>query len=123
MSDPNYFILYVDRPAVSAAFYEKLLGKSPVASSPAFALFALKSGVMFGLWARDDVKPDAATSAGGGEVAFTVDGPASVDATCADWVRLGINIIQPPSDLGFGRAFTALDPDGHRLRVFAPAGA
>ena len=27
------------------------------------------------------------------------------------------------AELDFGRTFVALDPDGHRLRVFAPAGA
>ena len=28
-----------------------------------------------------------------------------------------------PTDMEFGRTFVALDPDGHRLRVFAPAAA
>ena len=27
----------------------------------------------------------------------------------------------PPTDLDFGRSFVALDPDGHRLRVYAVA--
>jgi hypothetical protein len=30
--------------------------------------------------------------------------------------------VQPPTDMDFGRTFVALDPDGDRLRVFAPAG-
>ncbi len=30
-------------------------------------------------------------------------------------------IAQPPTAMDFGLTFVALDPDGHRLRVFAPA--
>jgi hypothetical protein len=29
-------------------------------------------------------------------------------------------ILQPPTEMDFGRTFTAADPDGHRLRVFKP---
>jgi predicted DNA-binding transcriptional regulator YafY len=39
----------------------------------------------------------------------------------ADWSRRGLKIAQPPTDMDFGRTFVALDPDGHRLRVFVPA--
>jgi hypothetical protein len=38
----------------------------------------------------------------------------------ADWIACGLRIVQEPVDLDFGYTFTALDPDGHRLRVFAP---
>jgi predicted enzyme related to lactoylglutathione lyase len=44
-----------------------------------------------------------------------------VEATHADWRRRGLTVIQPPTRMGFGHTFTALDPDGHRLRVFASA--
>ena len=60
-------------PAASAAFYAELLGKAPAESSPTFAMFALDSGVMLGLWAAATVEP-AATPVGGGEIAFAVDG-------------------------------------------------
>jgi predicted enzyme related to lactoylglutathione lyase len=32
----------------------------------------------------------------------------------------GVAIAQKPVEMDFGYTFTALDPDGHRLRVFAP---
>jgi predicted enzyme related to lactoylglutathione lyase len=32
-----------------------------------------------------------------------------------------MKIVQPPTRMEFGYTCTALDPDGHRLRVFAPA--
>jgi hypothetical protein len=55
MSDPNMILLYVDSPAKSAAFYADLLARQPVESSPTFAMFALESGVMLGLWSRHTV--------------------------------------------------------------------
>jgi predicted enzyme related to lactoylglutathione lyase len=121
MPDPNFVILYVDSPAASAAFYADLLGKAPVEASPTFAMFALNSGVMLGLWARRTVEPEA-TGSGGGEIAFTVADSAAVDATHADWKERGLRILQSPTEMDFGRTFVAGDPDGHRLRVFFPTG-
>lgn len=121
MSDFNFVILYVESPARSEAFYAELLGRPAANSSPTFAMFAMASGVMLGLWAREGVRP-AANPPGGGEVAFAVGGPATVDARYEQWRARGLPIVQPPTDMDFGRTFVALDPDGHRLRVFAPAG-
>lgn len=111
-------ILYVDSPADSARFYEALLGAAPAEASPTFCMFAQPGGGAIGLWSRHTVAP-AATQGGGGELAFTVD---DVDAVHADWAARGLTIAQPPTDMDFGRSFVALDPDGHRLRVFRPAG-
>jgi catechol 2,3-dioxygenase-like lactoylglutathione lyase family enzyme len=120
VSDPNFILLYVRSPEASAAFYQRLLGKPPVEASPGFAMFALASGVMLGLWAAADVQP-AATAVGGSEIAFAVDGKEAVQARFEAWQALGLPIAQPPTDMDFGHTFTALDPDGHRLRVFAPS--
>jgi predicted enzyme related to lactoylglutathione lyase len=119
-ADPNFILLYVESPAASAAFYAGLLGRPPIEASATFAMFALASGVMLGLWARRMVEP-AATCSGGGELAFAVADVDTVHALHADWSGRGLTIIQPPTDMDFGRTFTALDPDGHRLRVFVPA--
>lgn len=90
-------------------------------SSPTFALFALESGTMLGLWARHTVLPSATAPTGAMEIGFPVDGDAAVDARHADWARRGLPILQAPTAMDFGRTFVAADPDGHRLRVFAPA--
>lgn len=111
-------IFYVENPAVSARFYEKLLSRAPVEASPTFAMFALDGGGMLGLWARDQVKPTVSHLGGGGELTFQV---SDVDAAHAEWAARGAAIVQPPMDLGFGRNFLAVDPDQHRLRVFKPA--
>ncbi len=75
---------------------------------------------MLGLWRRDGVAPKAGAP-GGGEIAFTVGNEAAVEETIARWQALGARIAQAPTRMDFGFTATALDPDGHRLRVFAPA--
>lgn len=121
MFDPNFIILYVDNPPTSAGFYTGLLGKAPVETSPTFAMFALDTGVMLGLWSRHTVEPATTAAAGSGEIAFVVADADTVRSTHADWARRGLEIVQTPTDLDFGHTFVALDPDGHRLRVFAAA--
>lgn len=121
MRDPNFIILYVDSPVASAGFYAELLGKPPIEAAPTFAMFALESGVMLGLWSKHTVEPAATAAGGGAELAFSVADNATVRAMHTDWVRRGLVIAQAPTDLDFGHTFVALDPDGHRLRVFAPS--
>ena len=122
MSDPNFVILYVKSPTDSVAFYADLLGKAPVDASPTFAMFVLDSGTMLGLWAAHTVEP-AASAAGGAEIAFAVDAVETVESTHATWSAKGLKVVQSPTRMDFGFTFVALDPDGHRLRVFAPGGA
>lgn len=120
MLNADFILLYVDSPAASARFYADLIGSAPLEESPTFAMFALPSGIMLGLWSRHTVEPAATASAGGAEIAMTVADGAAVDALHLDWQARGLAILQAPTDLDFGRTFVALDPDGHRLRVFAP---
>ena len=121
MTDPNFIILYVDSPAISAQFYTDLLGKQPIDASPAFVMFALGSGAMLGLWSRQNVQPAPTASVGGNELAFSVANNDEVDSIYADWCSRRLEILQKPTQLGFGYTFVVLDPDGHRLRVFAPS--
>jgi predicted enzyme related to lactoylglutathione lyase len=119
MPEFGFVLLYVDNPTASAAFYARLLDRPPVESSPGFAMFALRDGVMLGLWARTTVEP-AATAPGGHEVAFVAEDSAAVKREWQAWVGKGVTIVQPPTTMDFGTTFTAVDPDGHRLRVFSP---
>lgn len=118
MIAPNFILLYVNNPEISAAFYADLLAQAPMEASATFAMFALKSGVMLGLWAKHTVTPTA-TGSGGGELAFAVADHATVDRMHTDWQARGLLMVQAPTQLDFGYTFVALDPDGHRLRVFA----
>lgn len=120
MFDAHFILLHVDSPAASARFYADLLGSEPLEQSPTFAMFTLPSGVRLGLWSRHTVEPAATAVGGAVEIAMVVPNSQAVDAACADWRKRGIVILQEPTDLDFGRTFTARDPDGHRLRVFHP---
>lgn len=121
MTSPTCLILYVADATASAGFYSGILNRQPVESSPGYAMFALDSGTMLGLWTRSGVEPATTAAPGGSEVALPVADAATVDARHADWRGRGLAILQTPTDMPFGRTFTAADPDGHRLRVFAPA--
>ena len=123
MPEFSFVLLYVESPPASALFYSNLLGQAPVETSPTFAMLPLRDGVMLGLWSRATVKPTAASMAGASEVAFTVADAEAVNAAHADWAKRGLKIAQAPTQMDFGRTFVALDPDGHRLRVFAPGAA
>jgi predicted enzyme related to lactoylglutathione lyase len=116
MPHPNLTILYVDSPAASAAFYADLLGREPLEASPTFAMFALETGAKLGLWSRHTVEP-AATAPGGVELAFPVQ---DVEAEYERLTARRMPVAQPVTEMDFGRTFVVLDPDGHRLRVYAP---
>ena len=120
MPDFSFLILYVDNPPKSAAFYAELLGLPIREQAPTFAMLPLKDDVMLGLWSRHTVEPAATGTVGAGEVAFTVADADAVRKLHDEWAARGLTIAQAPIRLDFGTTFVALDPDGHRLRVFTP---
>jgi catechol 2,3-dioxygenase-like lactoylglutathione lyase family enzyme len=121
MIHPSYLLLYVKSPEDSARFYGALLDVEPVEASATFALFVLNSGLKLGLWARDTVAPAPAAPAGGSEIGFSLANDKAVDETFTDWKARGVRMILEPTTLEFGHSFVALDPDGHRMRVYALA--
>ncbi|MEH3148163.1 MAG: VOC family protein [Methylobacterium frigidaeris] len=121
MTGTNNLLLYVTDPRASGRFYAALLGCEPIEASPTFVLFVLPSGLTVGLWRRDGVLPAPSAAGGGCELAFRVASATEVDAIHAGWRERGATIAMAPADLDFGRSFVAVDPDGHRLRVYAQA--
>ncbi|MCU6434672.1 VOC family protein [Undibacterium sp. Jales W-56] len=121
MPHPNFILLYVDNPLASAQFYRDILGLTAIETSPTFAMFALDSGIMLGLWSKHTVVPAPAHPQIGGtsEIAFALETNAQVDQTYRDWKERHLPVIQEPATVDFDYTFVATDPDGHRLRVFA----
>lgn len=113
----SYQLLYVRDVAVSEKFYQAILQRQPIETSPGFALFMLNDNFKLGLWKKDAVLP-AATEPGGSEIGIALNSQAEVDACYASWLAAGFGIAQAPCQLDFGYTFVACDPDGHRLRVF-----
>jgi predicted enzyme related to lactoylglutathione lyase len=120
MSEFNFVLLHVADHAASAQLYHALLGIPIVDQKPYISLLPLREGVMLGLWATADVEPASTGQSGASEIAFVVPDAATVEATHADWQARGVTIAQAPTRMSFGTTFVAVDPDGHRLRVFAP---
>lgn len=120
MTTANLILLYVEDPAQSSAFYEKLLGRAPIAAFPHYVAFEFANGLNLGLWST---KAEDFLSSGTGhrsELGFIVDDNAAVDRLYNAWLDAGVAIEQEPSLAVFGRTFVALDPDGHRIRVCTP---
>ncbi|MBA8901355.1 VOC family protein [Phyllobacterium sp. P30BS-XVII] len=119
MANPNLMILYVANAPVSRAFYAQLLKREPLEETENFAMFALDSGLLFGLWASEKVQPPVTMTGSGTELVFSVGTDDEVETAHRDWAARGLTIAQAPVLMDFGYTFVALDPDGHRLRMFA----
>ena len=122
MPDAVFTLLHVADPEASARFYSTLLEQPAVEASPTFAMFALGTKSMLGLWKRDTVAPASSGAPGASELAFAVPDRNAVDARHARWRAAGSTVLQPPTPMDFGYTFVVQDPDGHRVRVFAPEG-
>ncbi len=122
MFTPNlgFVLLFVANPLKSSLFYQDIFGIKPIESSPTFVMFALSNGIMLGLWSRYTAEPHVAAPAGALEICFPAD---DVDALFEQWGSKMVTMAQKPTDMDFGRTFVALDPDGHRIRVYKLAGA
>jgi len=113
----NYLLLAVRDPLSSAELYTRLLGREPVEKAPSFVLYVLPSGLKIGLWLADEMEPKP-NAAGGIEISFTEDSRDAVRATFEEWSRLGLKVLQAPTEMDFGFTCVLEDADGHRLRPF-----
>ncbi len=112
-------VLYVDDIAVSKRFYSDLLGTSPQQLSPSFVTFELGTGTKLELKERGQSLPPSNTTGGGAELCIKVQDEKSVYMLFEQWKNKGVSFAQLPITLVFGPTFVAIDPDGHRIRVFA----
>jgi predicted lactoylglutathione lyase len=113
-------ILYVPNVVKSTDFYASLFDIKPINVTPTFAMFVFESGFKLGLWSKYTVQPPVDTQhfSVNGEITFKVQHKADVDFLYNEWGAFReIAIIQSPAGMDFGYTFTAIDPDGHRLRV------
>ena len=111
----GFTLLFVSNPQKSSLFYQSILNLKPVEESPTFVMFALKNGVMLGLWSKYTAEPRVEAPAGALEICFPTE---NVDALYEVWGSQHVTVAQKPTDMDFGRTFVILDPDGHRIRVY-----
>ncbi len=113
----NFVILFVKDPLISGDFYARLLNLEPTQESATFVMFTMPNGISLGLWSAVTAMPKVTGLPGASEIAFA---EKEVDDTYRKWRGLGISMAQEPTTDEAGRTFVALDPDGHRIRVFWP---
>ena len=119
MFSSSQMLIYVADPAASTAFYRSFSIASR--SRPRRTSQLSTSTALPWLCGRATRSSRPRTGpAASAELVLIVDQAGAVDRLWADWQGRGVAVIQPPTDLYFGRTFAALDPDGHRLRVCAP---
>ncbi|MDN3509398.1 MAG: VOC family protein [Candidatus Neptunochlamydia sp.] len=94
---------------------QEIFGLKSVEESPTFVMFALKNGVMLGLWSKYTTEPRVGAPAGALEICFPTE---SMDALYEQLGKKNMTVAQEPTDMDFGRTFVILDPDGHRIRVY-----
>lgn len=111
----GFVLLFVKNPQESGLFYQELLEMKPIEESATFVMFALKNGVMLGLWSKYTAEPRVEAPAGALEICFPTE---DVDALYEAWGKKRVTVAQKPTDMDFGRTFVVLDPDGHRIRVY-----
>ncbi len=111
----GFVLLFVSNPQESALFYREIFGIKPIEESPTFVMFALKNGVMLGLWSKHTAEPRVEAPPGALEICFPTE---DVDALYEEWGKKRVCVAQKPTDMDFGRTFVILDPDGHRIRVY-----
>lgn len=113
----NFIMLFVENPIESSKFYSHLLNIGVVESSETFAMLGLGNDIMLGLWSPKTAKPAARVQGGGSEIVFC---DKDIESLYKRWLSLGVSMALEPTNMEFGRTFVALDPDGHRIRVYAP---
>jgi hypothetical protein len=118
MPSPNYLLVAVENPRRSAALYDQLLERQPVENSETFVLYVLPNGFKLGLWAASTMAPKPAPP-GGVEIAFALESREAVLRTYEEWTKLGLRVLQEPTEMEFGFTFVVEDLDAHRLRPFA----
>ncbi len=108
-------LLFVESPARSCEFYKKLLKREPLEASATFCLFQLDNGVQLGCWSRYTAEPEVSGMPSTSEICFSDE---NIDQVFTEMQKEKYQMAQEIIDMDFGRTFVALDPDGHRIRIY-----
>jgi catechol 2,3-dioxygenase-like lactoylglutathione lyase family enzyme len=98
-------------PEKMALFYEKLLGRPPVARSEGMAIFMTGGTKIFIHRTYDQAEGELPPE---NHHAYAVQ---NVDEACRRFNELGMKIEIPPADYYWGRSAYLRDPDGNLLEI------
>ena len=121
----DYTVIFVRDMVAMRRFYEDVLGFPMLRElSPGWVEYRVGNNTLAlarpSLTAADAPMPKGSTSL---QLAFKVSAP-EVDQCADELVRMGVNLLSPPTDQTFGhRTLFFRDPDGNLLEVFAEGAA
>lgn len=113
------FVLYVTDVSKSKHFYASIFECEPNVLSPTFVALDFADNVTITLKQRDALTPKSTITGGGTELSMPVTDKSTLDELYQSWIEKGVEFVQHPESSVFGVNFVAVDPDGHRIRVFA----
>jgi len=113
------FVLYVTDINKSKNFYADMFECTPNVFSPTFVALDFAENVTITLKQRQALTPASEVTGGGTELSMPVANKDELEELYRAWVAKGVCFAQQPEDSVFGVNFVALDPDNHRIRVFA----
>lgn len=109
----SFVIVHVPDVAAARTFYTEKLGFTVQDEQPGFVQFK-RRGADGATYALGQTPPGAAE---GPELWWFVD---DADASHAELAALGVEIVNPPTDEPFGRAFAIKDLAGNTLNMLQP---
>ena len=108
----EFVLIHVPDVAAARAFYTQKLGFQIEEERPDFLQFTQQlGGAVFAIGQGDSPR----TSDGGIELWWSV---SDADATYRDLIAKGVESLEDPHDMPFGRAFSIKDPAGNRISMF-----
>jgi catechol 2,3-dioxygenase len=105
--------LLTPRPDESLEYFREILGME-ISGEDGHSVY-LRG---FGDYERSSLKLTAAPAAGVGHLAYRTVSPEALERRVSALETAGVDGAWHEGDLGHGRAFSFLDPDGHRLELF-----
>ena len=112
------FVLYVSDVQQSMDFYAKAFDCEPQLLSPSFAALDFADNVKITLKQSNELTPASDIKGGGTELSMPISDKDAFEKLFADWKDKGIEFAQEIEASVFGFHFVAVDPDGHRIRIF-----
>ena len=111
----QFVLVHVTDLAAARAFYTEKLGLTVAAEQPGFVQFAQPGGI--GAWFALSAEDPNARPFSDPELWWYVD---DADTACATLKDRGVEIVEQPHDMPFGRVFTLHDPAGATLYMLEP---
>lgn len=119
-SSVQFIVRHVTDIAAARAFYTEKMGLEVDVEQPGFVQFKAPNGAPFAI-SLASADPVAAELPGGHseplELWWYVD---DADTTYAELKDNGVEIVFPPKDMPFGRAFAIQDPTGAHCFILQP---